>query len=35
MLGMGAIFGAIAAVLLISAKFLRSQKIRGDGSASA
>jgi len=35
MLGMGAIFGAIAAVLLISAKSLRSRKLRGDGSASA
>ena len=35
MLGMGAIFGAIAAVLLISAKFLRSRKMRGNGSASA
>jgi hypothetical protein len=35
MFGMGAIFGAIAAVLLISAKFLRSRKMRGNGSASA
>jgi hypothetical protein len=35
MFGMGAIFGAIAAVLLISAKFLRPRKMRGDGSASA
>ena len=35
MLGMGAIFGAIAAVLLISAKFLRSRQMRGGSSASA
>ena len=34
-LGMGAIFGAIAAVLLISAEFLRSRKMRASGSASA
>jgi hypothetical protein len=35
MLGMGATFGVIAAVLLISAKFLRSRKMRASGSASA
>lgn len=35
MLGMGATFGAIAAVLLISARFLRSRKMRGGSSASA
>ena len=35
MLGMGAIFGGVAAVLLISARFLRSRKMRGGSSASA
>ena len=34
MLGMGAIFGAIAAVLLIAAKFLRSRQIMGSSTAS-